>query len=361
MFRINNIQIFVLKNHLFLENKTKIIKTQNAKHTMKTKQKTTQTQNPKNNLIKTPILTTLLLTIFTLFTFNDNAHANMFNKFKKGFYFENQSKSSIISYLEQNYPVGSSVKELIVEMKKAGAQVEYFSSKDSYSFCLEEVHSSTLCEDSKYANYIIRYLIDENNMGFWQKIRGIKKQLIRIAIKVEEGNDKIITHKKHTGDYVEYTKHTNDTGLFMKKMDKSGLSPRKAKEYAAYSDKVTLTRKKDMFFSVAFINIYNEFKFQKYDNGDYAKDALLIMHPIGSDVGELVKTLDIATGREKVFDKSTDNLQDRISKKGNYFYFDYYTSNLIIFSTEWRALVTFDIKNPTIITNIETHKFLHSL
>ena len=105
-------------------------------------------------------------------------------------------------------------------------------------------------------------------------------------------------------------------------------------------------------------NMLNKFKkgfyFEKYENAEEAQKALLELHPIGSDVEELVKTLDIATSKEKIFDKSVDDLRDRISKKGSYFYFDY-TEYVMPFVgvSRWIVVVDVDTTNYKIITKIQ--------
>ena len=44
-----------------------------------------------------------------------------------------------------------------------------------------------------------------------------------------------------------------------------------------------------------FMNkIDNNFHFEKYKTAESAKDALLKLHPIGGNAGELIKDLDIA-------------------------------------------------------------------
>ena len=54
-------------------------------------------------------------------------------------------------------------------------------------------------------------------------------------------------------------------------------------------------------------NMLNKFKdgfyFEKYSTAEEAKEALLELHPIGSDVGELVKTLEGAGGKCGTIDK----------------------------------------------------------
>jgi hypothetical protein len=54
-------------------------------------------------------------------------------------------------------------------------------------------------------------------------------------------------------------------------------------------------------YNNANANMLNKFKdgfyFEKYSTADEAKEALLELHPIGSDVGDLVKTLEGANGK----------------------------------------------------------------
>ncbi|MDX2083624.1 MAG: hypothetical protein SFV53_06540 [Rickettsiales bacterium] len=109
-------------------------------------------------------------------------------------------------------------------------------------------------------------------------------------------------------------------------------------------------------------NMFNRFKkgfyFEKYRTAQEAQTALLEMHPIGSDVEGLLKTLE-ATGA-KCGSITNPDYKDKPEYK-NLIYCSCYTSKLIIFSTEWRVLIRFDTKNPAIIANLETYKFFHSL
>lgn len=105
-------------------------------------------------------------------------------------------------------------------------------------------------------------------------------------------------------------------------------------------------------------NMFNRFKkgfyFEKYKNAKEAQKALLELHPIGSDVGELIKTLDIATGRKEIFDKSVDDLKDRLSKKGSYFYFDYISSIVpFVGVSKWVVVVDVDVTNYEVIKKIQ--------
>ena len=54
--------------------------------------------------------------------------------------------------------------------------------------------------------------------------------------------------------------------------------------------------------STSHANMFNKFKkgfyFEKYSNAEEAKAELIRLHPIGSDVGELVKTLEKAGGKK---------------------------------------------------------------
>lgn len=105
-------------------------------------------------------------------------------------------------------------------------------------------------------------------------------------------------------------------------------------------------------------NMFNKFKkgfyFEKYKTAEEAQKVLLELHPIGSDVGELVRTLDIAMNRKQVFDKSVDNLQDRMSKKGSYFYFDYKQFTVPFLGiSRWIVVVDVDGANHKIIERIQ--------
>ena len=65
---------------------------------------------------------TLTLTLVIIST--SNANANMFNKFKKGFYFEKYSTAEEAkAALLELHPIGSDVGDLIKTLERAGAEV----------------------------------------------------------------------------------------------------------------------------------------------------------------------------------------------------------------------------------------------
>ena len=68
-----------------------------------------------NNLIKTAIIA-----IFTLFITIENSDANMFNKFKTGFYFEKyKTAEEAKTALLKLHPIGSDVGELVRTLERA--------------------------------------------------------------------------------------------------------------------------------------------------------------------------------------------------------------------------------------------------
>ncbi len=79
-------------------------------------------KNPQQKFIAKSLLV-LLLSIFAISSTND-ANANMFNRFKKGFYFEKYktAEEARVALLEL-HPVGSDVGELVKTLERAGAKV----------------------------------------------------------------------------------------------------------------------------------------------------------------------------------------------------------------------------------------------
>ena len=71
--------------------------------------------------------------------------------------------------------------------------------------------------------------------------------------------------------------------------------------------------------TAANANMFNRFKkgfyFEKYKTADEAKDALLDMHPIGSDVSELIKTLERAGGGCGIFETKIEDYVDKFKGK----------------------------------------------
>ena len=86
-----------------------------------------------NNLIKTAIIA-----IFTLFITIKNSDANMFNKFKDGFYFEKYSSADEAkAALLELHPIGSDVEGLIKTLEMAGGNV-YISNMSNYKKFYQE-------------------------------------------------------------------------------------------------------------------------------------------------------------------------------------------------------------------------------
>ena len=74
------------------------------------------------NLKKTFLITALILAPLLLTA--NNANANMFNKFKKGFYFEKYKTADEANVaLLKLHPIGSNVDELVKTLEKAGAKL----------------------------------------------------------------------------------------------------------------------------------------------------------------------------------------------------------------------------------------------
>ena len=69
-------------------------------------------------------LVTALLTIFLLAISTNQAQANMFNRFREGFYFEKyKTAEEAKAALLEMHPIGSSVESLIKTLEGAGAKV----------------------------------------------------------------------------------------------------------------------------------------------------------------------------------------------------------------------------------------------
>ena len=84
-------------------------------------------------------LTTVLLTIFLLAISVNQAQANMFNRFREGFYFEKyKTAEEAKAALLEMHPIGSSVESLIKTLKGAGAKVTEEDFGDYKKFYTEE-------------------------------------------------------------------------------------------------------------------------------------------------------------------------------------------------------------------------------
>ena len=116
-------------------------------------------------------------------------------------------------------------------------------------------------------------------------------------------------------------------------------------------------------------NMLNKFKkgfyFEKYKTPEEAKSVLLELHPIGSDVNPLIKTLERARARLSFFKKRKDFLSN-FAREREYFYegvsnlavitygYDYEVGLPIINSQLWRVIIFCDKER--LITNINAGK-----
>ena len=100
--------------------------------------------------------------------------------------------------------------------------------------------------------------------------------------------------------------------------------------------------------SNANANMFNKFKkgfyFEKYSTADEAKAALLELHPIGSDVGELVKTLERAGAEVKKYKTSKAELLSYPDSKVEYYFFKYFQKTFPVFGYNWGGSVDFNKK-----------------
>ena len=90
-------------------------------------------RNPQQNHI-TKSLLIILFSIFTISTTNE-AQANMFNKFKKGFYFEKyKTAEEARAALLEMHPVGSDVEELLKTLEKSKATIREKDLSNAHKF-----------------------------------------------------------------------------------------------------------------------------------------------------------------------------------------------------------------------------------
>ena len=97
---------------------------------------------------------TLTLTLVIIST--SNANANMFNKFKKGFYFEKYSTAEEAkAALLELHPIGSDVGELVKTLERAGAEVEKLNDDNYKKFYPREFNKWKSKGNANH--YIIKY------------------------------------------------------------------------------------------------------------------------------------------------------------------------------------------------------------
>jgi hypothetical protein len=88
-------------------------------------------------------------------------------------------------------------------------------------------------------------------------------------------------------------------------------------------------------------NMFNRFKkgfyFEKYSNPEEAKEALLKLHPIGSDVVALVRTLEMAGGRCYEIENVIRNKKPTTVKRCEY------KEKEIFLDTKWRVIADYNI------------------
>lgn len=102
-------------------------------------------------------------------------------------------------------------------------------------------------------------------------------------------------------------------------------------------------------------SMFNRFKkgfyFEKYKNADEAKEALLKLHPVGSDVRELVKTLERAGGECKIYTTKNGLGANKLSKADD-FYNCGYSRGIFPFSSVWMININVEENNLNLIKEI---------
>ena len=100
--------------------------------------------------------------------------------------------------------------------------------------------------------------------------------------------------------------------------------------------------------SNANANMFNRFKkgfyFEKYSTAEEAKAALLELHPIGSDVEGLVKTLERAGADVKKYKTSKAEILSYPDSKVEYYFFKYFQKTFPIFGYNWGGSIDFNKK-----------------
>ena len=131
-------------------------------------------------IFKQATLLTALLTSLIFLTSTNQAHANMFNKFREGFYFEkynpayfkispkvgdkNRAISEARTALLELHPTGSSYENLFKTLDKAGAKVEYSIKRADLSLDPAREKEYFSGDISKSASTMYRYRYDT---GIW--------------------------------------------------------------------------------------------------------------------------------------------------------------------------------------------------
>lgn len=129
-------------------------------------------------------------------------------------------------------------------------------------------------------------------------------------------------------------------------------------------------------------NMFNKFKkgfyFEKYKTAEEAKTALLKLHPIGSDVADLVKTLERAGGKCGIYREEMQSYEYISSSSGekgvgkrrlvtkreiisdpkiDRFFCEYYIYSLpLICTTEWSVSVKVDLEDKNKASIIEVYR-----
>ena len=267
---------------------------------------------PKHRNLKTSIL--FFASLFFLVTTTSNqANANMFKK--KGFYFEKYSNSEEArEALLKLHPVGSGVWELMKTLEGFGFKCEM--KKDNVHRNLEESNSRyQWCVYSSKAGYINVWVWNDDS-GYWNNSSNSLKNLV-----------------------INYYPSTK--GGFIIHPILSAIS--------------------------AFNHLRGGFRFEKYSTAKSAEESLLAIHPIGSEVRDLIKTIK-KTGAKcfitdwKINTKQTDplsstkslSIKDVILKPEDG-YICFYEEPELIFSTSWVVNVYINPANWRIIKTIKVN------
>lgn len=101
-----------------------------------------------------------------------------------------------------------------------------------------------------------------------------------------------------------------------------------------------------------------EFRFEDYKKADDAKEALLTMHPVGSSVDDVVKTLKGVGAKCRLVDGKTNKTTNILNKEDDFAICSKMQRKYLIFTKEWRVIIYPSPENYQQVKSLKVLTFL---
>lgn len=249
----------------------------------------------------------------------------MFNKFKNGFYFEKyKTAEEAKAVLLELHPIGSDVGELVRTLEKAGGKCAIREDKVNKSSNENGLKYMLCTYNSKKIGYISLWIWNDES-GYWNNSNN---SLVNLVI-----------HYRSSMNQHMSKNMIGSVGI---------IHP--------------------IFSTISAINrLKIGFRFEKYKTAEAAEEVLLRIYPVGSKVGELIKSLEKAGAECSITDWKVNkehidplssvgslNIKEKIfgSEDG---YLCSYEEPELVFSTSWQVDVHVDPEDFSKIKKIKVN------